>query len=254
MVLAGLVALGGVSATVILAANPATTIRVGDLALHVKGVISPSVLPRNEMAPISVHVRGSVETIDGTHVPPAQTVHLQIDRHFRIESIGLPTCTLGKIVASPPSHAMKVCGSALIGRGHATAQVAFPEQLPFSATGPLLAFNGPPIGGYPEMFFYIYVAVPAPSALVVVAKLSKDHGKYAYEVSQTIPKLAGGSGSLTGFELTLGRRWTYKGKRHSYLNAECPSGHFVDQIEAAFGDGTELSGAVVNTCEPKSSG
>jgi hypothetical protein len=249
--LAAIVAMSCATAATILAASNAITVRAGNLLLHAEGIISPEALPKHRMAPIVFHGRGSVATVDGSHVPAAQTVHLQVDRHFRIESTGLPSCAVGEITASPPAHAMKVCGSSLIGRGYATAQATFPEQAPINAKGVLLGFNGPTVGGYPEMLFYAYVNVPAPTALVVVAKLSKDSGKYAYRVLGSIPELAGGYGSLTGFEITLGRRWTYKGQQHSYLSAECPDGRFLDQFEVAFGDGTNLSGTLINSCQPK---
>lgn len=249
--LATIAALSCASAATILAAGNATTIRAGNLVLQAEGVISPKALPRNRMAPISVHVRGSVTTANGSHVPPPKTLHLQVDKHYRIESTGLPSCTAGKLQATSPSQAMKSCGPALIGKGHAEAQVEFPESAPFSVKGPLLGFNGPMVGGYPEMLYYTYVDVPVPTTLVVVAKLSKDSGRYAYRVLVTIPTLAGGSGSLTGFDLTLGRKWTYKGRQHSYLNAECPTGQFLDQLEADFGDGTNLTGTFANVCQPK---
>jgi hypothetical protein len=249
LVLAVLAGLSAASATTILAANHATTIRAGNLVIQAEGVISPKALPKNKMAPISLHASGSVATADGSHVPPAQTVQFQVDKHFRIESTGLPSCTVAKIRSTSPAAAMKACGSALIAKGSAGAQVEFPEQAPFSAKGPLLGFNGPTVDGYPEMLYYIYVAVPAPTALVVVAKLSKDTGKYAYRISVAVPEVAGGAGSLTNVEFTIGRKWTYKGKEHSYLNAECPDGHFFNQIEAAFGDGTNLSGILPDSCQ-----
>ena len=205
-------------------------------------VFSPSALPKNKPAPISLHGRASVATANGSHVPPAQTVDFQVDKHFRIESTGLPSCTVGKIEASSPSQAMKACGSALIAKGSAGAQVEFPESAPFSAKGPILGFNGPRVGGYPEMLYYVYINVPAPTAIVVVAKLSKDTGRYAYRISVAVPVIAGGSGSLTNVEFTIDRKWTYKGQQHSYLNADCPDGHFYNQFEAAFSDGTNLSG------------
>src|SRR5262249_4050585 len=150
------------------------------------------------MAPIVLHASGSVATVDGSHVPPAKTVHLQVDRHFRIDTTGLPSCRPGEIEASSPPQAMKACGTALIGKGVASAEVEFPEQAPFTAKGPLLGFNGPTIGGLREMLYYVYVSVPAPTALVVLAKVAKDTGRYAYRISLTVPELAGGSGSLTG--------------------------------------------------------
>lgn len=249
--LASIAVFGGVSATVILAAGDTTTVRVGDLVLHADGAFSPKALPRDEFAPVRFHGDGSLETADGSHVPPVRTVHLQIDRHFRIESTGLPSCPPAQIRASSPSRAMKACGPALIGKGHASAQAAFPEQAVINPRGLLLAFNGPTVGGYPEMLFYAYIDVPAPTALVVVAKLAPDSGKYAYTISATVPELVGGYGSLTGFELTFGRKWIYKGRQHSYLSAECPNGDFTNQFEVAFGDGTDVSGTLFNSCRPQ---
>jgi phage FluMu protein Com len=46
-------------------------------------------------------------------------------------------------------------------------------------------------------------------------------------------------------------KWTYRGQEHSYLNAECPSGRFVNQIEVAYGDGTNLHGSLLNSCQSK---
>jgi hypothetical protein len=252
LALAVVAVLGAVSAAEVLAADNATTIRAGNLILHADVSMRPTALPKTKMAPIKLHASGSAETVDGTHIPPAKTLDLQVDKHFRVDSTGLPSCVARKIEATSPSAAMKACGGALVGKGFVAAQVEFPEQAPFSTKGPLLIFNGPTTSAgpaYPEMFFYTYVSVPAPTAIVVPAKLTKDTGKYGFTISATIPRVAGGAGSLTGFELTAGREWTYKGKRHSYLNAECPDGHFFNQVEATFGDGTSLSGPLVNSCQ-----
>lgn len=257
IVLAAIGALTCASAATILAASYGTIIRFGNLVVHIEASISPRALPKNRLTPIDFHASASVSTADGSHVPPAQTVHLQVDKHFSFDATGLASCTAAKIEASSPSQAMKACGEALIGKGTAAAQVEFPESLPFSAKGPLLAFNGPSVGGgygghgYSEQLYYVYVSVPAPTALVVVAKLSKDTGKYGYRVSVAIPTIAGGGGSLTSAEFGINRTWTYNGQKHSYLNAECPNGHFFNQVEVAYGNGTTLSGDLVNSCLSK---
>ena len=254
LALAALFVLSAASASSILAAQQTTIIRAGNLVLHAGVSMSPSALSKTTMTPISVTASGSVQTADGSHVPPAQTLNLQVDKHFRVESTGLPTCTAGKIEASSPAQAMKACGSALVGKGRVTGQVEFPESAPFNTKGPLLVFNGPASAAgpaYPDMYFYTYVDVPAPTAIVATAKLTKDSGKYGFTISVTIPEVAGGSGSLTGFELTVNRRWPYKGTQLSYLNAECPDGHFYNQVEAAFRGGTKISGLLVNSCRSK---
>jgi hypothetical protein len=101
------------------------------------------------------------------------------------------------------------------------------------------------------MLYYVYVAVPAPTAVVVVAKLSKDSGRFGYTVAISVPEIAGGAGSLTSFDLTINRKWTYQGRQHSYLSAECPDGRFVNKFEAEFGGGTNLGGTLVSNCQPR---
>ena len=248
------VAVLSVSAGTIVAAGNPITVRAGNLVLHADLSMSPKALPKGQMAPITVRASGSAETADGSHIPPAKTLDLQVDRHMRVESTGLPSCTVGKIEATPPAQAMKACGAALVGRGFVTAQVEFPESAAFSARGPLLIFNGParPPGQPIRTCSSTSTSACRRRRRVVVhAKLTKDSGKYGFTISTTIPVVAGGSGSLTGFELTVDRQWTYKGRRLSYLNAECPDGHFFNQVDATFLGGPDVDGTLVSSCQPK---
>jgi hypothetical protein len=245
-----------VLAAIVVAVGDASAVTVvsGDLQIKVDGATSPKALPKATMAPISFHGSASVATRDGSHVPPAESTRLLVDRHIGIETAGLPTCSLGQIQASAPAAAMKACGDALIGKGTSTAEVQFPEQAAFTAKGPLLAFNGPAEGGYGsyhEQLYYVYADVPLPTALIAVAKVSKASGPYGYEISITIPKIAGGAGSFSGAEFTIDRKWTYKGKRRSFLTAECANDHFDAQVEVDFGDGSHVIGNVIQACRSK---
>lgn len=246
--MAGLVAAGSVSAVTVLA---------GNLVIKVDGSTDPATLPKSEMAPIGFHGSASIETSDSSHIPPALSTELLIDKHITIDTAGLPTCTLGQLQGAPPATAMKVCGDALIGKGVSSAQVQFPEQAAFTAKGPLLAFNGPASsgyggkGGYREQLYYVYAHVPLPTALIAVAKISRASGKYGYKVVVSIPKIAGGAGSFSGAEFTIDRKWTYKGEKHSVLSAECANGHLDAQVDIAFGDGTDVTGDVLQPCKSK---
>jgi hypothetical protein len=235
------------------ASASAVTVLAGNLSIKINGATRPKALPKNRMAPIGFHGSASVATRDGSHIPPALSTELLVDKHIKIDTTGLPTCTLAEIESSPPKQAMEACGDALIGKGTSTAQVQFPEQAAFTAKGPLLAFNGPSSGGYgnggyQEQLYYVYADVPIPTALIAVAKVSKGSGGYGYKISISIPEIAGGAGSFSGAEFTINRKWTYKGKRHSFLNAECANGHFNAQVKVAFGDGTNLIGNVLDVC------
>jgi hypothetical protein len=244
-----------VAAIVVAAGNAAAvTVTAGNLTIKVDGATSPKALPKTTMVPISFHGSATVSTTDGTHIPPAESTELLVDKHIAIDTTGLPTCSLGQLQASAPAAAMKACGDALIGKGTSTAQVQFPEQSSFTAKGPLLAFNGPAeggYGGYHEQLYYVYADVPLPTALIAVAKVSKASGPYGYEISITIPKIAGGAGSFSGAEFTIDRKWTYKGTQHSFLSAECANDHFDAQVKVDFGDGSRLTGNVIQACRSK---
>ena len=144
-----LVGLAAIAAAVLVAVGSASAVTVlaGNLVIKIDGATSPKALPKNKLAPIGFHGSASVATRDGSHIPPALSTELLVDKHIAIDTTGLPTCTLAKIESSPPAAAMRACGDALIGKGTSTAQVQFPEQAAFTAKGPLLAFNGPSSGG-----------------------------------------------------------------------------------------------------------
>jgi hypothetical protein len=256
-----LAVLATITAVILAAAGGASAVTVlaGNLLIKINGSTSPSALPKNRLAPIGFHGSASVSTRDGSHVPAALGTQLLVDRHIELDTTGLPICTLAKLRATAPAQAMKACGDALLGKGTSTAQVQFPEQPPFEAKGPLLAFNGPPSGGggyggegYNEQLYYVYADVPLPTALIAVGKVSKATGAYGYKISISIPEIAGGAGSFNSADLTINRKWTYKGKKHSFLNAECANGHFDAQVEVTFGDGTNVIGNVVQACKSRS--
>ena len=75
-------------------------------------------------------------------------------------------------------------------------------------------------------------------------------GRYGTHVVAEIPSIAGGAGSVTKFKLTIGRRFTYKGKMQSYLTVSCPTGHYYTEGEVGFADGTELAITHVLPCSP----
>lgn len=256
-VLAVLATIGGAILVAAASASPVTVL-AGNLVIKISGSTTPKVLPKSKPAPIGFHGSATVSTRDGSHIPAALGTQLLVDKHIKLDTTGLPTCTLAKLRATAPAQAMKSCGDALLGTGTSTAQVQFPEQSAFEAKGPLLAFNGPPEGGgyggdgYNEQLYYVYADVPLPTALIAVGKVSKATGGYGYKISISIPTIAGGAGSFNSAEFTIDRKWTYKGKKHSFLSAECANGHFGAQVEVMFGDGTNLTGKVVQAC--KSSG
>jgi hypothetical protein len=225
-------------------------VKAGNLIVEVEGAVSPTKLPKKTPAPITLTVSGSIKTADGTHVPALKTLALEFDRHGQIYTKGLATCNPAKLQSTLTAQAKKACGAALVGTGSVSAQIAFPEQAPFNASGPLLIFNGAPKGGKPTLIFHVHADVPAPTTFVTSGVISKAQGKYGTSTEIAIPTIVGGQGSLTSFKATLHKTWTYKGQKKSLLLATCPTGQLFAHGEFAFADGTKISGDVAKSCTP----
>jgi hypothetical protein len=225
---------------------------VGNLLISANGNFTPTKLPKNEFAPISIDVSGKIRTLDGTHPPAVKEVVIETDKNGTINAKGLAVCTSAKLQAQTTEKARAVCKDALIGEGNTSVEVEFAESRPFIATSKLLAFNGGVKGGTTTVFLHAYLSSPVSAAVVTAVKVSKIHnGRYGLKTVARIPKIAGGSGSPISFSLKVGRTFTYKGKKQSYLLAKCPDGHLDAKGVGTFSDGTRLAGSLVRACTPK---
>lgn len=226
--------------------------RVGNLFLRDNGGIAPSKLPRHEQAPTAAKLNGEIGTTDGTHPPPVESVIADFDKTIQVNAEGLPACRKSQLVARTTVAAKAACPDAIIGSGEAEVEVAFPESTPFSAKGPILVFNGGVHGGTTLLFIHTYVAVPAPTAVVATVKLTHIHrGHYGLHADAQIPKIAGGSGSVTEYKLKIGRKFSSGGASASYLTASCPTGHYYAEGKVQFGDGTKLFVTHLLPCTPR---
>ena len=194
-------ALIGVTGASAFAERP-TVVRAGNLVLKLNGGVSPKKLPKGKLAPITLKASGNITTTDGSQPPAAKTVTIDFDKHGTIDARGLKVCRSGALQSRDTAAAKKACPQAIVGSGHTTVRVSFPEQPSFSASGPLVLFNGGVRGGVTTMYIHAYVSVPTPTALVTVVKIKKIHkGRYGTRAEARIPKIAGGSGSLTKLQL-----------------------------------------------------
>jgi hypothetical protein len=224
----------------------------GNICVADDGGISPTKLPRHEKAPVTARLSGEISTRDGSHPPAFESMDLKIEKNISIDPVGLPTCRAGQLQATSSAAAKRACGDAVVGSGEAEVEVAFPEQAPFRSTGPLILFNGGRKGPTTTLFLHAYVNVPAPTAIVTPATVTRIHeGRFGLRIQATVPKIAGGSGSVTEFELKVGRRFTYKGRKKSFLAASCPNGVWMAKGEARFVDDTTLHISHPFPCTPE---
>ena len=227
-------------------------VEAGNLVVTFNGGVKPTTLPKNSFAPITLHVSGGIKTKDGSQPPALREVIVDSDKNGAINPKGLATCTASKITATNTQAAKKACPKAIVGSGKVSVRVAFPESTPFEANGPLVVFNGGEKGGTTTLLIHAYVSVPTATAIVTTVKIRKEHrGRYGLRSIASIPVIAGGSGSVTSFELTIGKTFTYKGRQQSYLEAKCATGSFAAEADAIFEGGTEAKGSVIRTCKAK---
>lgn len=227
----------------------------GNLIGLFHGGISPSRLPRTELAPVTVQMGGKIRTTDKSAPPKLLQIILDINAHGHVQTKGLGSCSLGKLNSISAADAKRTCGDALIGHGNVTSRVTLPEQGSFASNGSLLAFNGR-YKGHPAVFAQVESGPPLPLTYVIPFEVKKKKGTFATELVGILPEIASEYGYISAFDLSLGRIYRYHGKKLSYAAASCPApkgftlGTFpLARSSYVFADGRTLSGTLVRTCK-----
>ncbi len=241
-----------VAATSALGVKKVTKIHLqaGNIVVDGQGGFAPTALPRNEDAPIVIFGSGRISTADGTLPPVLKTIEFEFDKHGSVDTEGLAKCSLGRLKATTVPQARQLCPGSIVGRGTGKAVVKFPEQGPIPAGSPITLFNGPEIGGDPTVYAHAHLTVPAPTTFIVPIRIKKiSNGRYGYLVNVEIPRIAGGYGIPLSGSIRVGRKWTYKGEQHSFVNARCPDGRLQAIGEFSFKDGTRMQGTFLSPCQ-----
>ncbi len=238
------VSVGGIAT----AEKPSKT-QVGNLIFEANGGFKPKALPKKKMAPIALTAEGKFKTTDGSHPPALKEVLLETDKNGAINVKGYPTCKSGKLQSTDTKDAERACKSAIIGKGTTNVAIQFPESRSVPVSSKLLVFNGGTRGGKTTLFIHAYITVPVPAAIVTTVKIKKiKKGRYGLLSVASIPKIAGGSGSVTSFRLKVDKKFRYKGRKVSVLTARCPDGKLQAKATAIFADRTKASAEFVRTC------
>jgi hypothetical protein len=201
----------------------AELVQKGNVRISFDGNFSPRSLPRQELAPVRIHVRGAIGTTDGTHPPAVRRVQIAINRHGKLSTQGLPACSGPLLQSTSTETALERCRPALVGRGQFGANVEFPNSEPVLATGTMLAFYGHS-DGKKALLLHLYATTPVRATFVLPLTISSTgNDLFGTILSAKIPTLAGGLGSVTKIDLTIGRDYSYRGHHLSFVSASCPA-------------------------------
>ncbi len=254
----GLVLFG---ASAVLAASPllaqAEVAQQGPLRVAVAGSLSPTKLPREGAAPVSVSVAGKISSSAPGGPPQLARMTIAVNREGRLDLRGLPRCRLGHIQPSTDAEALAACRSSLIGEGRFSANVKLPQQSPFPSKGKVLAFNGV-LRGQPAIFAHIYGREPVPTSYVLPFTIAHSGGTFGTLLEASFPEVTGEWGYVTGVSITLGRTFSSHGQRRSYLSSGCPAPRGFPgavfpllRTSFAFAGGATLSSTLTRSCKAK---
>jgi hypothetical protein len=232
----------------------AEVVRKDNLQVAFEGQFSPQALPRRGTAPIAVSIGGRISTTDGKPPPQLRRISMEINRSGRLDATGLPVCAAKDIQPSTNQGALAACGASLVGSGSFSANVELPEQAPFPSRGKVLAFAGRE-GGRPVILAHVYGTEPIPTSYTLPFRIGGGRGDFGTVLTASLPQVTADWGFVTGIGLRLNRRFSFRGKRRSYVSAGCPAppgfpGASFPLVRAsfAFAHGTTLTSILNRSC------
>jgi len=217
------------------------------LVLRADGGFQPRLLPRRSYAPIHFRGHGDIKTTDGSVPPALRHVKVEFDRDGKLTTAGLPVCPPSRIEATTAKQARNRCRGAIVGRGHVGAILDFGATR-IKVRSPLTLFNGPRRNGDIVVVAHAQTTVPVFQSYVVVASIERRRGTFGYRSSFDIPEIAGGAGALTHIDAEIGRRFSFRGNRRSYVSARCSD--YIPQTRGyfRFDNGDVIYGEVFKPC------
>jgi hypothetical protein len=225
----------------------------GNLIVFLDGGLAPLALPRDRPAPVAVHLEGGLRTADGSLLPRVTRIELGLPAQGVLDTRGLPTCSQRRLHDTRPPEALAACRPALVGRGRLEALVRVPHQQPFEIHTRLLAFNGR-VGGRRAVILHAFAASP-PTVAIVPFVVRRRPGRFGLALVGALSPALGPWPRFADFELTLARRYAYRGEQRSYLSAACPiprrftAGFFsFARAELTLAGGQRIGTAIARSC------
>jgi hypothetical protein len=128
---------------------------------------------------------------------------------------------------------------------------------PYPTRGKLLVFNSRR-SGKPVLYGHIYSPKPFATFFVIVFKIRRLARAPTALPLTPLPKAMDAWGRLTGLSMTLSRRYSHGGRRHSFISSGCPAPRGfpgavfpLARTSFFFAGGKKLSSVLSSTCKAK---
>jgi hypothetical protein len=214
-------------------------VQEGTLRVAFDARLLPHALPREREAPVTVRLAGAVRTTDGSTPPQLREISIAMNRAGVVSVAGLPSCSPPELQQTSSEAALRECRSAVVGYGRFAANVDFPGSPVFPARGRVLVFNGSTKGRM-GLILHLYGTSPVRAAFVLPFKITRQSkGRFGTVFSTRLPRLASDQGYVTDIDLTIGRTYSYRGRKRSFISASCAApagfpGAFFELAKATF--------------------
>jgi hypothetical protein len=219
----------------------------------IDSLISPKKLSKTALTPATLKVTTATSTTTAANGVPSPAVHVVIDfdKNAKLFTKGVPTCDSAKLQNTSTEVALQNCAAAKIGSGKGAALLPVGTTV-YPVNQTITAFNGVPQGGKPVILLHSYGTTPLQTTLVLIGTVSNYNKEgYGPRLDLEVPLLAGGSGALTDFQVTINKKFTYKGQKRSFVSAKCTSKKLKARGAFTFKDGETLTAYSTQTCTPK---
>jgi len=217
-------------------------------------VVIPKSLSKTKPTPITLKVTAKTTTTTNPNGVPSPAVRavVDFDKNASLYTKGVPTCDPAKLQSTSTEAALTACGNAKIGSGAGAALLPVGAKV-FSEPTVITAFNGVPQGGRPVVLLHAYGSAPVQTTVVLIGKVSNYNKEgFGPRLDVEIPKLAGGTGAITEFTVTINKKFRFQGKQRSYVSAKCPNSKKLKARGAfTFVDGETLTAVDKQSCKQR---
>src|SRR5690349_2475432 len=109
-----------------------------------------------------------------------------------------------------------------------------------AVTGDLTLYNMGHSGKERHLLASAFIPAPVTGEIPNPIQVRRiDKGRFGWMATATVPKIAGGSGSITGYSMRIGKR---------FLTATCGDGRLQLRATSTFVDGTRLVEGSIRAC------